>query len=202
MPEEVPQEPEVTPPQPPADPAAVAACEAELSKEGVKFTVGENIPGAGACGVYRPIHLETLPGNVEVSGKPTVTCAVAQSLAQWMKEVVVPSALLHLKAHPSVLHIATSYQCRNRNNASKGKISEHAFGNAVDILGISFAERGDVDVAVRIDDSTPDRAFQAAIRGGACAFFTTVLGPTTNAAHASHFHLDMIRRRNGYRLCE
>ncbi len=48
----------------------------------------------------------------------------------------------------------------------------------------------------------PERALQAGIRGGACAFFTTVLGPTTNAAHSDHFHLDMAERSSGFRLCE
>jgi Extensin-like protein C-terminus len=28
------------------------------------------------------------------------------------------------------------------------------------------------------------------LRSSACGYFTTVLGPGTNAAHASHFHFD------------
>ena len=100
------------------------------------------------------------------------------------------------------VYISTSYQCRRRNNSASGKYSEHAFGNAIDILGFGFRDRGNIKVAPRAGDGSRDSAFQAAVRGGACAYFTTVLGPGSNAAHADHFHFDLAARRGGYRLCE
>jgi hypothetical protein len=189
------------PPRPPFDLAAARVCEAELKGLGAEFRVAEDVSGEGSCGLQRPIHLKSLKGGVDVTGDPIMTCTMARGLAQWMTEVVIPSAELHLKARPSALHIGTSYQCRNRYGSIGGKISEHAFGNAVDISGLSFTERGPFQVQVRNDD-TPDRPFQAAIRAGGCAYFTTVLGPTTNEAHSTHLHFDAIARRGGYRLCE
>jgi hypothetical protein len=43
-----------------------------------------------------------------------------------------------------------------------------------------------------------------AFRTAACGYFTTVLGPGANAAHASHFHFDLaMRGKNGdHRICE
>jgi hypothetical protein len=32
--------------------------------------------------------------------------------------------------------------------------------------------------------------------------FTTVLGPGSDAAHAHHLHVDLARRRGGYRMCQ
>jgi len=40
-----------------------------------------------------------------------------------------------------------------------------------------------------------------AVRGGACGYFTTVLSPDYNAAHADHFHLDQAKRLGGWGAC-
>ena len=52
-------------------------------------------------------------------------------------------------------------------------------------------DRGDMEVA-----------FQNAVQGAACLFFSTVLGPGSNAAHDDHLHLDIKARRGGFRLCQ
>ncbi|HSP26863.1 MAG TPA: extensin family protein, partial [Saliniramus sp.] len=53
------------------------------------------------------------------------------------------------------------------------------------------------------EEKTDDtERFQAAIRGGACAFFTTVLGPMTNASHANQLHFDIAELRGGFRWIE
>jgi hypothetical protein len=43
-----------------------------------------------------------------------------------------------------------------------------------------------------------------ALRISGCGYFTTVLGPGANAAHAEHFHFDLgIHGKSGnYRICE
>ena len=58
----------------------------------------------------------------------------------------------------------------------------------------------------RLDDEQRrvkyDDPLAAAIRGAACLYFTTVLGPGSNAAHDDHLHLDVKARNGGYRICE
>jgi hypothetical protein len=81
------------------------------------------------------------------------------------------------------------------------KLSEHARANAVDIGSIAFAEREPFEIQDR-DLASKEGRFQFAIRKRSCDYFTTVLGPRSNAAHATHFHLDMAERRGGYRLCD
>jgi hypothetical protein len=44
--------------------------------------------------------------------------------------------------------------------------------------------------------------FVRAVHDDACRLFGTVLGPDADAAHKSHFHLDMRSRRSGLRLCQ
>lgn len=197
----------VVPPPPkqtvPAFDLAVAKkCEATLRSLGARFSVGKLLEGEGICGWPRPLNLETVGKQVRVTGDPQVRCEVALALAQWSREIVKPAARLHMNDDVSKILISTSYQCRRRNNAATGKVSEHGFANGVDVMGFELKDGRKVLIAPRLDSIEPERAFQAAVRGGSCAYFTTVLGPTTNAAHANHLHLDLAIRRGGYRLCQ
>jgi hypothetical protein len=96
------------------------------------------------------------------------------------------------------------YQCRGRNGDNSAKLSEHAFGNAVDIERITL--QGGDTIAIR-DAMTIGAKFQpvlATLRATSCNYFTTVLGPGANAAHAEHFHFDMARRgkQGNFKLCQ
>lgn len=184
------------------DLAIARKCEAALRSLGAKFSVGKPLQGDGICGWQRPLKLQTVGKQVRVTGDPQVRCEVALALARWSKQVVKPTAKLHLQSDLSKILISTSYQCRRRNNAATGKVSEHGFANGVDVMGFALQDGRKVMIAARAGSVEPERAFQAAVRGGSCAYFTTVLGPTTNAAHASHLHLDLAIRRGGYRLCQ
>ena len=53
----------------------------------------------------------------------------------------------------------------------------------------------------RQDDGTAEAAFQRALNALACLYFTTVLSPGSDAAHQDHLHLDVIKRRSGFRYC-
>ena len=184
------------------DLASAKKCETELRSLGARFSVGKPLEGESICGWPRPLNLETAGKKVRVTGDPQVRCEVALALAKWSREVVKPAARLHLQEDVSKILISTSYQCRRRNNALTGKVSEHGFANGVDVMGFELKDGRKVLIAPRPDSTDPARAFQAAVRGGSCAYFTTVLGPTTNAAHANHLHLDLAIRRGGYRLCQ
>lgn len=177
-------------------------CEAALRKYAASFEVADPIVGEGQCGWPRPLRLRSLSRDVKIRGNIRVRCEVALALARWAKEVVVPSAKLHMGSKPVAIEISTSYQCRRRNNGSMGKLSEHAFANGIDLMAVHFEGGKRVAVADRRGSSEADRAFQAAVRGGACAYFTTVLGPVADANHSDHFHFDLAVRRGGYRLCQ
>lgn len=181
--------------------AEAAACEAELDRLDVRFTRLDPIAD-GACGAERPLMVAEL-GTVELSNGATLRCPVALATARWVREVVVPAAALHLDATVAALDISASYTCRARRTGSPTTtLSEHGFANAIDIGAVRLGDGRRVVVMPREDSASPDRAFQAAIRGGACVLFTTVIGPMTNALHDDHLHLDLAQRRGGGKLCE
>ena len=177
-------------------------CEAELNALGAEFSIEESIKDDEVCGWSRPLKLRAVSKSISVTGTPIVRCEIALVLAKWTKEVVQPSAQLHIKKEISSILISTSYQCRRRNNASSGKLSEHAFANGVDVMGFELVDAGKLLIEPRLGSAAPERSFQAAARAGSCSYFTTVLGPTTNASHSNHLHLDLAERRGGYRLCQ
>ncbi|MBP0617961.1 extensin family protein [Jiella sp. KSK16Y-1] len=47
-----------------------------------------------------------------------------------------------------------------------------------------------------------EKRFLDRVRASACGPFKTVLGPGTDADHATHFHFDMAARRNGGTYCK
>jgi hypothetical protein len=189
-----------TPATPVFDEDAAKACEAELSRMGAVFEVMPAIDAGDGCGAERPLKLSSV--GVPLEPAVTTRCETALALAKWTREVVVPSARLHLNATVKSMATGDSYQCRDRRGEGESKISEHARANAVDIMSVSFTDHETVAVKDWTGSDGKAAEFQAAIRGGACPYFTTVLGPGSNAAHANHLHLDLIQRKNGYRICE
>jgi len=188
---------------PKADEAALAHCEAELRKLGAVFKRQEPLLGKNGCGIEAPYSLDEIIPGVALSPSSQMRCETALALAQWTDTVVVPATeALPEKITLTRINHGSTYVCRRRNNSATGKMSEHAIGNAVDVMSFEFKGHDPIPVSPRAGDGTVEEAFQRAVRGGACLHFTTVLGPGTNASHADHLHLDVITRRGGYRLCE
>lgn len=188
---------------PDADEAALAHCEAELRKLGTVFERQEPLQGENGCGIEAPYNVDQIIRNVALAPSSQMRCETALALARWTGTVVVPAAkALHEKITLTRINHGSTYICRRRNNSAAGKMSEHAIGNAVDVMNFEFNGHDPIPVSPRAGDGTVEEAFQRAVRGGACLHFTTVLGPGTNASHADHLHLDIIERRGGYRLCE
>jgi hypothetical protein len=178
-------------------------CVKELQSLGVVFTDLSRINDGNGCGIDKPIKVtEALPG-IKLKPDAVFRCPVALALARWMQGTVIPAAAIAAKDQGRITTInqASSYICRLRNSAETGKISEHARGNAVDIASFSFEKGEDISVKPRREDSTLVGAFQRTVSAAGCLYFTTVLDPESDAAHETHFHLDVLERKGGYRYC-
>ncbi|HSP25016.1 MAG TPA: extensin family protein [Saliniramus sp.] len=189
--------------RPSYDEAQTRICEQELREAGVEFTVVEPVGADEAhCGVERGVRVSAIAG-IRLDPALTVRCGAGLALTRWTREVVVPMALFYLDDEPTAIGTSGGYECRwRRGGSNDAAFSQHAFANAIDIASIAFAERPAMQLMPPAQKTDDTELFQAAIRGGACAYFTTVLGPMTNAAHADHLHFDMAERRGGFRLCE
>ncbi|MCF3641625.1 extensin family protein [Rhizobium sp. TRM95111] len=191
-------------PSPPVkeDAAAYAACIGELRTMSASFEEQPAVDGDGGCGMEKPILLRSIDGKVSVDPPAQVRCETALALARWTSGSVRPAlALSHPGETLKSLQQASGYVCRNRNGARNGRISEHALGNAIDIAGLAFESGRTLAIEPRDHDSTLVGALQRAIVASACLYFPTVLDPGSDAAHETHLHLDVRKRRNGFRYC-
>ncbi|MBX5199128.1 extensin [Rhizobium sp. NZLR10] len=180
-----------------------AECTAALKALGVVFKDAPRIDDGNGCGIDKPIIVsDALPG-ISLKPEATIRCPAALALARWMKESVIPaaSAALPEQGRLTTVNQASAYICRLRNSAETGKISEHARGNAIDIASFHFEKGEDVAVRSRREDPTLTGAFQRTVSAAGCLYFTTVLDPESDAAHETHFHLDVIERKGAYRYC-
>ncbi len=195
---ERPPPPPVEPP-PPLSEAAFAACLESLRRLGAQ---ADPVPAIadGACQASQPLRLTALADGVTLTQPVTMLCPAALAFATWVREDVQPRAE---RAGAPLAQVQTGpgYECRNRNRAANGRLSEHAFANAVDISG--FVLRGGRTIAVKpaAPEPTDDDRFIADVRAAACRHFTTVIGPG-EVAHDNHLHVDLRQRRGGFRLCQ
>ncbi|MEW5962670.1 MAG: extensin family protein [Pseudomonadota bacterium] len=103
---------------------------------------------AGRCGTPAPVLLKRIGREpaIELSPPALVTCPVVAALGSWVETTLQPAAHHHLGAPVVRIRVAASYHCRNRNNAAEGKLSEHAFANALDVRAF-VGERDALEVA-------------------------------------------------------
>lgn len=189
--------------RPSFDDAETRQCEQELQAMGAQFEVIEPVGEDEAhCGAERAITLSSIAG-ITIEPAVIARCGMALAFAEWAQNVVAPMAELYLDDEATTIGTSGSYTCRfRRGGENSATFSQHAFANAIDVASVSFQERSPMLIRPPEENAEDERLFQAAIRGGGCAFFTTVLGPMTNAAHADHLHFDMAERRGGFRLCQ
>lgn len=209
--EPAPVDPPVEPAGPPAwqvlaeDDFAYQSCLLGLTMLGVDYTELAPVtsPEDPDCGIARPLRIDSIQPGVAIAGGAQMRCDTARNLALWVRAEAQPAAA-RLPGTPKITQIlpGSTYQCRARVGGSSEKLSEHALGNAFDVAGLRFSNGSELLVAPRGDSGGIEEAFQKAIRYGACLYFTTVLGPGSNAAHDDHLHFDIVARRSGWRLCE
>lgn len=164
----------------------------------------------GGCGAPAPVLVSTVAG-VALTPPATLTCDMAAALHGWVSGTLKPAARDRLKTEVAAIRTATSYACRRRNNSSSGKMSEHSRANALDMAGFTFAgSKQDVTVGggawgeglLAALGVSREGSFLETVRKGACTHFTTVLGPGSDPYHGDHFHVDVLRRKGDYRICQ
>ena len=187
--------------------AAGQSCQDLLKGLDLKYSALPPLGNEGGCGAPAPILLSAVAG-VKIDPPATVTCPLAKALHEWVTTSLQPAAKTDLSTQVSVIHNAASYVCRSRNGVTGAKLSEHARANALDMSGFSYGTNSDVAVAdgwsgilAKIGLS-PKGSFLDHVRAGACKSFTTVLGPGSDPYHGTHFHVDMIERKHGGRICQ
>jgi hypothetical protein len=151
-----------------------------------------------------PSRGPSTPANIPAATlTPTATlaCPLVSALDRWVSEGVQPAALHWFRQPVTEIHQIGSYSCREMIGAGGHGVSEHAFGNALDIAGFTLADGRKITVREGWHGTPEEQGFLHDVQLYACDTFVTVLAPGYNAAHYDHIHVDLMRRDPGYRPC-
>ena len=138
---------------------------------------------------------------VAVSPAATLACPMVSELDRWIISSVQPAAMRWFGVPVAEIKQISAYSCRGMNGNPNARISEHAFGNALDIASFTLADGRKITVKNGWRGLPEEQGFLRDVQGAACAQFTTVLAPGSNVFHYDHIHVDLMRRRDGHRAC-
>jgi hypothetical protein len=131
----------------------------------------------------------------------TLACPIVSALDRWVSDGIQPAAMRWFNSQVIEIKQISSYSCRGMVGSGGSGISEHAFGNALDIAAFTFADGRRITVQEGWHGSPEEQGFLRDVHLAACDNFNTVLAPGYNAAHYNHIHVDLMRRASGDRPC-
>ncbi len=128
------------------------------------------------CAIDAPVSVEAIilkdGRRVALASPALLNCAMAAAVAEWLREE--GAEILEEQRGPvKRLIVGGGYQCRRRNGAETGKISEHAHGNALDLIGVEWV-RGD---KMTFTDPALDLALATDLQLSLCGRFSPSSAP-------------------------
>jgi hypothetical protein len=141
-------------------------------------------------------------GPVVLRPVATLACPIVSRLDKWVATAVQPAALKWFRQPVAEIKQIGAYSCRGMNGNPNAPISEHAFGNALDIAEFDLADGHRISVQYGWHGAPEEQGFLHDVQLAACREFTTVLAPGANIYHYNHIHVDLMRRSNRPYVCE
>src|SRR3954451_10018416 len=138
---------------------------------------------------------------VSLSPAAMLACPIVSELERWITNSVQPAAMRWFGAPVAEITQISAYSCRGMNGNPRANISEHAFGNALDISAFTLADGRKITVKNGWRGLPEEQGFLRDVQAAACDRFTTVLAPGSNVYHYDHMHVDLMRRRDGHHAC-
>ena len=187
-----------------APPDAIASCTDELTRAGVTFLVAElplkeNQTGTFTCGAHDAVVYQKGPSGLSISPPALMTCRMALALVR-LEILMQEVAMRELGTSIRRVHQVGTYSCRKMVRFDF--VSEHSYGNAIDIGSFTLSDGRSVSVAKHFGklDAEPTDARARFLRSlGNAAFDENIvsvsLGPYWDSLHRDHFHFDMAHYR-------
>jgi hypothetical protein len=178
----------------------------KLREAGVDFeptqTPSGDLDGCAIDGPVRLTAIEVDKARVALNAKPVLSCSFALQFSDFVKNLLTPLGAGKMAAPLVAIDSGPGYECRSRNRQAGGKLSAHGKGIAIDLSAFVFSDGR--RVSVEKQDDPQSTVYFRTLRTAARGWFTTVLGPGSDAAHANHLHVDIEGHgSNGsYRICQ
>jgi hypothetical protein len=165
------------------------ACYADLNAAGIRYTPLPDQDFGGGCNARGAVRLSDIGTPITNTG--AITCPLARNFAAWVRNAVKPAARQIYRQEIVRVETFGTYSCRNIYGGRSGRLSQHAFANAIDVSAFVLADGQRITLLQGWHGDSRSQQFLRLIHTSACRRFPTVLSPDYNAAHANHFHLDM-----------
>lgn len=189
-----------------APPDAVPDCHARLDAAGLKYRpaqlpLKQIVSEIPTCGCHDAVTVTQGPKGMKIVPPATMSCQMALALGH-LESLIDELATAQLGEGVRTLHQGGTYSCRKM--ARFDLVSEHSYGNAIDVF--AFTLHSGKKVSVLADFGALDADFETLppkgkfLRSLASAAYdrdlTSVsLSPYWDALHRDHFHFDMARYR-------
>jgi hypothetical protein len=175
-----------------------AADQACLARRGNKSSAAmlqiEKIDGAGACGITVPYQVSAFAdGSIAVAPTAVIGCPLADAVEGWLRDSVQPAATAYFGSPVVGIRQLSNYACRRPMGYRPGQMSEHSYGNALDVAEFKLKNGRLVTVQQGWRGTKEEQGFLREIAVTACQRFKTFLGPGV-AFHHNHFHVDLAQR--------
>jgi hypothetical protein len=141
-------------------------------------------------------------GQVSMKPAATLACPIVSALDRWLTDSVQPAAMRWFGARVVEIKQISAYSCRGMNGNPHAHISEHAFGNALDIAAFTLADGRRITVKGGWRGMPEEQGFLRDVQATACQQFNTVLAPGSNSHHEDHIHVDLMRRASRRTICQ
>ncbi len=209
--------------------AELACMKSGIVKTSQMIRPTKPIDGPGPCGADLPLKVSAFQNDPQAvavalasTGAPqqgfsqgiveltvvkpeaTLGCPMVAWTDDWIAGSVQPAAVAWFGQSVKEIRTAGSYACRRRNHQAGARLSEHAFGNAIDVMSFVMNDGNVITVKGGWRGTEQEQGFLRDVFHGACQRFKTVLGPGSDALHYDHFHLDLARHdaRGQRRYCK
>ena len=178
-----------------ADPAVLRQCIARMDRIVARYALLPDRDFGGGCSAIGSVQLRDI--GTPVTNLGAMTCPLGYAFTLWVQSDLQVPAMGEFGSPVVRIETFGTYNCRNVNGAPSGRLSEHAFANAVDVSAFVLKDGRRISVlggwsGTGVDGEGAGR-FLRTVRNSACRRFNIVLSPDYNAAHRDHLHFDMGR---------
>lgn len=174
-----------------SDPAALRQCVAKLDRVAKRYALLPDRDFGGGCSALGSVQLRDI--GTRVTNLGAMTCPLGYAFTLWVQNDLQVPAMAEFGSAVARVETYGTYNCRNINGAAEGRLSEHAFANAVDVSAFVLEDGRRITVLGGWTGDTTEGRFLRSVRASACRRFNTVLSPDYNTAHRDHLHFDMGR---------
>jgi len=178
----------------PAQALAHSEADKQLLALGIKYRRIEDEESDKGCIIENGVEITAI-GAVKLTRPALLTQDMAIRLGRWVNDVLQPEAQKNFGTQVAGIDVGGSYSCRNIygkpfGGRFAGRLSEHAFANAIDIGGFKLADGRDVDYLKNWRTPGGPSQFLQGSSLAACDIFNTTLTPDYDRFHVNHIHID------------